>query len=197
MTWRPTVWSGAIVLVLGLAVHNGLLSIVERLVATYPSVHDVLLERLPYVNFGRAGELYFALFLAIFAVMLFRDQRPDVGRVLTLLGLLYASRGIFLLLLPIGAPVGAPPLQDRFVLYPYAAHAFFPGGHVGLMVLMARLVRRPPWRRWLFLAAAVFAVGTILARTHYTADALGGALLAYAVAAWGRERILAPDETKG
>ncbi len=184
----------ALLFVLGLAVHNALLSIGERLVRTYPSVHDVLLERLPYVNFGRAGELYFAAFLAAFAIILFRRQRPDVGRVLALLGIFYAARGVFLLLLPIGAPYGAPSPQDRFVLYPYATHAFFPGGHAGLMVLMALIVRQPSWRRWLLTAAVIFALGTVLARTHYTADGLGGALLAYAVVAWSRNRILTSGE---
>src|SRR6185295_1343524 len=176
-------------LVAGLAVHNACLMLVERFTSSFPSVPDVLLARLPYVAFGLPGELCFVAFLVTASTLLFRWQIATVPAVLARLGLFYACRGLFLLFLPIGAPLGAPSLDSRFVLYPWASHAYFPGGHAGLMTILSLSVENRRWRLGLLAATAVFAFGTLLARTHYTADALGGWLLGYAIIAWSRRHL--------
>ena len=187
--FRPTAASGLAVFAAGLIVHNAGLMLVERFTSSFPSVPDVLLARLPYVAFGLPGELCFVAFLVVVATLLFRSQPATVPVVLTRLGLFYACRGVFLFFLPIGSPVGAPALESRFVLYPWADHAYFPGGHAGLMTILSLAVEDPRRRRWLLAATAVFAFGTLLARTHYTADVLAGALLGYAITAWSRRRV--------
>jgi hypothetical protein len=186
---RPTLAHGVLAFVAGLAAHMAALSLVERFVPEFPGIPDVVQARLPLVQFGWPGELCFALFLATFAVIFLRSQRRAVPALLVMLGAFYGLRGVFLFLLPIGMPPTALPLAERFTLYPYPAHAYFPGGHMGLMTIMSLSLRDLRWRRAFMAATCVFAFGTILARAHYTADALGGWLLGYAVIAWGRRHL--------
>lgn len=187
--YRPTLATGVLLFAAGLLVHNACLTLIERLTSRFPSVPDVLMARLPYVAFGLPGELYFVAFLIAVSTVLIRSQPRTVPAVLTKLGLFYAFRGLFLFFLPIGSPDDAPALASRFVLYPWADHAYFPGGHVGLMTILSLAVQHPRWRRGLLVATGLFAFGTLLARTHYTADALGGWLLAYAITSWGRRHL--------
>ena len=183
-----TAAAGTCALVAGLALHMAALAAIGRLVRQFPSVPDVVQARLPYVDFGLPGELCFAAFLGTIVVVLFRTQPRSVPVILTLLGLFYAVRGVFLFLLPIGAPPTAPPLGARFVFWPFAAHAYFPGGHTGMMTVLSLSVVSRAWRRTFLAFTFAFAIGTLLARTHYAADALGGWLLAYAIVLWGRRR---------
>lgn len=189
---KKSIGIGAMVLALGVAWHMAALAIVDRTVKTYPSVDDLLLRALPRLNLFGIGEIAFYLFLAAFAFAFFTDPRRDLGRLLLALGLFYGIRGFFLLLFPIGPPLDAVQTADRFALYPYASHAFFPGGHIGIMLLMIFSLTRPRIRLALFIVAALFAFGSLLTRAHYTADLLGGALLAWGI--WTMVRGSSPAE---
>lgn len=189
--FRPGLVTGILAFLAGLLIHNACLSWIERLTTHFPSVPDVLMARLPYVAFGIPGELSFALFVIVASALLIRRRPSTIPSVLVKLGLFYLFRGLFLFFLPIGPPMDAPAQSSRFVLYPWASHAYFPGGHAGLMTILSLAVQERRARQGLLVFTGLFAVGTLLARTHYTADALGGWLLAYAVTSWGR-RHLAP-----
>jgi hypothetical protein len=186
---RPTLVVGVLVLTLGLAVHMGALALIERLVPSFPAIPDVLQARIPYIAFGVPGELCFLAFLVALAVVVLKSRPRDVPSVLTMIGLFYAARSLFLFFLPIGMPPTAPPIASRLSLYPFAGHAYFPGGHTGVMTILSLSVHVTRWRRVFLAATALFAFGTMLARTHYTADALGGWLLGYAIINWGRRHL--------
>jgi hypothetical protein len=183
-----TAGDGMLVLVAGLGIHMACLAWIGTLVRSFPPVPDVLHACLPYVDFGPPGELVYVAFLVAMATVLFRTQPRTLPSILAALGIFYAIRGIFLFLLPIGLPPTAPPVSDRFVLWPYAEHAFFPGGHTGMMTVLSLSVISTPWRRAFLSVTLAFALGTLLARTHYTADAFGGWLVGYAVILWVRRR---------
>uniref|UniRef100_A0A832I3C2 Phosphatase PAP2 family protein n=1 Tax=Eiseniibacteriota bacterium TaxID=2212470 RepID=A0A832I3C2_UNCEI len=187
--FRPGATAALGVAAAGVGAHMASLALVERMVPHFPAVPDVLQARLPYVNFGAWGEMAFVGFAALVTAHLLRRQRGSVPAIVVALGVFYALRGLFLLLLPLGSPPTAPALDERFVLYPYAAHAYFPGGHTGLMTVLSLAVHDTRRRRALLAATAAFAFGTVLARTHYTADALGGALFGYAVVCWSRRHL--------
>jgi hypothetical protein len=180
---------GTLALVLGLAFHMTALATVDAWVREFPSVPDLLHERLPYYDFGAPGEWAYATFMLAMAFVLFRHQPRTVPVILTLLGSFYAVRGLFLFLLPIGSPPTAPALDERFVFWPFAGHAYFPGGHTGMMTVLSLSVASRRWRRAFLAATFAFALGTLIARTHYTADAVGGWLLGCGIVLWGRRRI--------
>ena len=193
---HPSLAVGLAVAIAGLAVNLGCLKLSERLVPWFPSVPDVIQARLPYVDFGLPGELVFFAFLITCATLLFTRQPRAVASVLCLVGAFYAIRGVFLLLLPIGTPPTAPPDIHRFALYPYADHAYFPGGHAGLMTILSLSMADRRWRRALLAVAIAFAIGSVMARYHYTADVLAGGALGYALVSWGRARLahMSPNE---
>jgi membrane-associated phospholipid phosphatase len=181
----------------GAGIHMAALWLIEHYVRTYPSVPDVAESILPYVNFGIGGELCFAAILISATLVLAIRQPRTLPGILAMIGSYYAIRGLFLFALPIGAPPTAPMMEARFVLYPFAGHAYFPGGHAGLMTILG-MSMTTRLRRVIFLAiTAVFAFGTVIARTHYVADVLGGALIGYAVFSWMRSNFDIGTATAG
>ena len=176
-----------LVLAAGVGWHMSAPWLAERASDTFPTIHDVVLDQLPFVDLFGVGEVAFFVLLALFAYVHLGRQRQELPTVLTLLGIFYGLRGFFLLLLPIGAPVDAPALADRFELYPYASHAYFPGGHIGILLLMTLTVRNRSWRTFFVCTILLFGLGSMLTRSHYTADVLGGLMLGYGIWLWGRQ----------
>jgi len=188
--FQPTLRDGFLMLVGGLALHMASLAGIEQFVHTFPSVPDVLHANLPYVDFGLPGELVYAAFLVTITAVLLKRQPRTVAGILFLLGVFYGLRGVFLFVLPLGMPPTAPPIESRFVLWPFPGHAYFPGGHTGMMTVLSFSVVSRSWRRAFLVATFVFAFGTLLSRTHYTGDALGGWCIGYAIVLWGRRHVV-------
>ncbi len=167
----------------------GLSALAGRLIEakTLPTVPDPLLERLPYENLYIFGEIFLWFYLAVVAYLLVR-QKADLSYAILLVGFFYILRAIFLVLLPLGLPEGAPRFEDRWHLYPLP-YAYFPSGHVGLMMVLALLVQAKPIRIVLGIFITLFALGTLLARAHYAADLIGAVLIVYAIYAFAEKHI--------
>ena len=193
---RITVPAALLIAAVGGAVHMAALELIERYVRTYPSVPDVAQASLPYVNFGLAGELTFVAILAAAILVLLVRQPRTLPGILAMIGIFYAIRGVFLFAFPIGAPPTAPLLANRLAIYPFAGHSYFPGGHAGLMTILSLSMTSPRWRATFLSLTALFALGTVIARTHYIADVMGGALVGYAVLSWVRSHFEIGDRAR-
>ena len=169
----------------GLVLNYVALALADRHAHSFPSVPDIVLDGLPFVDLYAFGEIYLGLFALGFLWVYARQPSRDLPHLLGLVGGFYACRALFLLTLPIGAPMGSTHPELRHSVYPFATHSYFPSGHFGLMCLLALGVRSPLQRRAFLVAALLFGAGTLLSKAHYTADLLGGGLIAYAVHAWG------------
>ncbi|MBI5466622.1 MAG: phosphatase PAP2 family protein [Candidatus Kerfeldbacteria bacterium] len=164
------------------------LALIERSVSVFPTVTDVLMDRLPRIDFGFFGESWFFGLVIVFALWHFRRQWQRTPEILMALGLMYFLRGWFLYLFPIGAPYGAVSPDERLSIWGHESHAFFPGGHIAILTALA-LFAPVRWLRWvLWSGLVIFGIGTLLAKTHYTMDSVGGILLGYAVATMVRQR---------
>lgn len=182
-------WSVAIlVAAIGVTWQFLSLDLIERSVTNFPRVSDVLMDRWPRVDFGLGGEIWFFGLIALFVVWHFRRNWRATPEVLTALGLMYFVRGWFLYLFPIGAPLGAAGAADRLSIWGHEAHAFFPGGHIAILTVLAMFAPTRWLRIVLWVGLLVFGVGTMLAKTHYTMDSVGGILLGYAAATLVRGR---------
>lgn len=181
---KPTArqWvTGVLVAVIGVTWQYTALWLVERWVQTYPRVTDVVMDRLPRLNFGIWGELFFFGLLVLILVLFFRRQAWDTPKVLLTLGIFYFVRGTIQLFLPIGAPLNALPPDQRLNLWGFASHAYFPGGHIGVLTILTMSLKNQVIRRWAWVGVLLFGAGTLLAKNHYTADSIVGVLLGYAI----------------
>lgn len=178
----------------GLAWQYGSLWLIERYVSRWPSVPDVWMDALPRYEFGLVGELWFFGLILLFAAPHFRENWRSTPRVLLALGLFYFLRGWFMFLFPIGAPAGAVSPDDRLNVWGFAEHAYFPGGHIGVLTVLALHAVRPWVRRWLWAGLLVFGVGTVLSKNHYVMDSVAGMILAYAVTVWLERRFAQRSE---
>ncbi|MFC1662565.1 phosphatase PAP2 family protein [Patescibacteria group bacterium] len=187
------------ILILGVSWHMAALAIVDSATDHFPAIYDIVIERLPVIDLYGIGELAFFIYLAIFGFIFWRSRWPDLPSIIAMLGIFYGLRGFYLLLIPIGAPFDAPDIASRFVLYPYPTHAFFPGGHIGIMFIMAMMINNKTARYLLMTYVLLFGFGSMLTRAHYTVDIIGGLVLGYAVYAWGvkhlRDWIIKPKNT--
>lgn len=161
---------------------------VEKLVTTFPHVPDVLMDKLPRVEFGVWGEVTFLALILTFAIPHFRYHAWDTPRILVTLGLWYFIRGWFMLLLPLGAPLNAVPPEQRLNVWGFASHAFFPGGHFGVLTILALQHQTAHWRRWMWIGIVLFGFGSILSKNHYTIDLFASLLLAYGLTTWVNRR---------
>lgn len=160
------------------------LSLIERSVTTFPSVPDVLMDNLPRIDFGFFGELWFFALILCFVIPHFKFQWRKTPDVLLALGLMYLVRGFFLYFFPIGAPLESVGANARLSIWGHESHAFFPGGHIAVLTVLAMFAPKPWSRHILWAGLIIFGVGTLLAKTHYTMDSVGGVLLGYAVSVW-------------
>lgn len=182
-------WFSIVILLIGVGLHYAALIVVDTNIRSFPTVPDLLMDRLPRLDFPSWTEAFFVFIVAAFAFIFFRRQWRQAPQLLATIGVYYACRAIFLFFLPIGSPLGALPPDSRLNIYGFAAHAYFPGGHIGLLFLMSFFLADRWPRRIMAVATVLFGLGTILAKTHYTADVFGGFLLAYAVWAWSQRHL--------
>jgi membrane-associated phospholipid phosphatase len=102
------------------------------------------------------------------------------------IGLAYFIRACFLIFIPIGPPAGSIPATERLSIWGFANHAYFPGGHMGVLVVYAMNLPVKRLRPLMWVLTIVFAIGTILNKNHYTADSLGGLLVGLTAVRWGK-----------
>lgn len=181
---RRKLMAGIGLVLLGVAVEYATLITIDHLVTDFPRVPDLLMDRLPLIQFGWIGEAFFFGLVTLYCWRFFRAQTREAPTVFIAIGTYYIVRAVFLLFLPIGSPSGAPPIDDRLNVWGFANHAYFPGGHVGILTILTLSLRDAPWRRWLWAGVVIFAAGSLLNKTHYTADSIGGILLGAGVWTW-------------
>lgn len=178
---------GIVMLIAGLAVSVQAGNFVSNHWATHPSVHDIVLEHIPYVNLFFIGEMLYWLVLATYLLLYIRYQRAQIPYILCLVGIYYLLRSLFLILLPIGHPFSAPEYGERWSAYPQ--FAYFPSGHLGFLTIITLGLGPIRFHRWFWLLVFFFGVGMIITRAHYTVDILGAVVIAYAVYSFAEKHL--------
>ena len=191
---RPWLIAAAVAAV-GVAWQYAALFLVEMHQHTFVGVPDPLLDRWPRIDFGVYGELYFFSLLALFAWFHIRHNWRATPQLIGTLGLMYFIRGWMQLWFPIGPPAGAVGVGQRITIWGHESHAFFPGGHIAVLTIMA-LLSPVRWVRWaLAIGLVLFGLGTMLAKTHYTYDSVTGIMLGYACVLLVRGRLETKQST--
>src|SRR5262245_28549306 len=91
----------------GLALNFVALFFADRNARSFPTVSDIVVDRLPLLDLSAFGEVYLLLYVVAFLIAYSRQSPRNWSYVLLLVGLFYAARGLFLLFMPIGPPAMA------------------------------------------------------------------------------------------
>lgn len=161
---------------------------------TLPMLSDLILDNLPVLNVS----LYYDIFalIPIILVLIYIAHKKDYNRIpfiLTISGIFYIVRGIFIVLTPFGNPPmfnGSDPLFNGFAKYDLGV---YPSGHVGNVFLMFLLVKDKGYKLLILICLILVIITLFLSHGHYSIDILSGLFFSYAIRAFG-EKYLAMFE---
>lgn len=153
-----------------------------------PILSDLILDNLPYYNFGYAYDLFNILCLGFFIMyVVFRKQYKNFPYFLALFGILYIIRGIFIVLTPFGSPVTS--YNDLFSkVAEFFNFGMYPSGHTGSSFL-AFLLAKGIYKWIIFVCMAGVIITLFLTKGHYSIDILSALIFAYAVYCFGKQYI--------
>ena len=150
------------------------------------SLHDILLDNLPAVNFDFmivGGGI--ALWVLAWWLLVTKPRHLVFG--MKAIALFVIARAFFFSLTHVGAyPLGIPLGPDNlgwgfYKLITFQGNFFF-SGHTGFPILMALIFWDDTfWRRFFLLAAIVFAACVLLAHVHYSIDVFAAPFIVYGV----------------
>ena len=158
--------------------------------AEFPSLSDMVLDRVPFVEASLVYDL--TCILVFFIVAAYIIHRKAYGRIpyfLLLTGIFYIIRGIFVVLTPLGNPPGfdgSNPLFNGFCLYELGV---YPSGHVGNSFLLLLLVNDKTYRYLIALCLVLIILSLVYSHGHYSIDIFSGFLFAYAIKAFGDKNL--------
>jgi len=153
----------------------------------YASLHDLILDNIPYYNCGWVYD--YCIFLAIFLFLgfiVFKKKYNLIPYFLLLIGIFNLIRGIFIVLTPIGNPPGFAGVSSRFNGFSKYDIGVYPSGHVGSTFLYV-LFSNGIFRWLIFITNLIIVVTLALARGHYSIDILSGFIFSYAIFCFGEK----------
>lgn len=148
-----------------------------------PETYDLFFHILPVsdLEYILAWGILINVGLALAGMMLAPRR---IAFVLYTLGLLYMVRAFFISITPLGVPADRiePFSGSLLQQISYGGNDFFFSGHVAFPFMCALLFWDIPWvRNGLLGMTSIFAVGVLLARTHYSIDVFAAPFIVFAV----------------
>lgn len=165
---------------------------------TLPTLSDIILDNLPYWDIDFLYDIFSLISIFTIAVyIVHRRKYSIIPYVLLLCGIFHITRGIFIVLTPLGNPAMFDGTQGLFNGFSKYELGVYPSGHVGIAYLYFILCRDKYYR--IVLLASVFVIigALFLSRGHYSIDVLSGIFFAYAIKAYGDKRLKSYFTRKG
>ena len=152
-----------------------------------PAGTDPVLTRLPLVDATPLLSWGWLLFNAAALAAACAYERPRLPYLIATVALFAAIRNVFIVITPVGPPLGLIKLYNGDFLSPLRGSIFsdeelFFSGHTGLPFLYYLMFRRPPgFREFCLFFSCLMAVAVLLTRNHYAIDALGAFFTTYSI----------------
>ena len=172
----------------GILVNQISSSFIIRYGGNLPVLSDLILDNIPYYNFGYIYDIFNILCLGIFIMyIVFRKQYKNFPYFLALFGILYLIRGICIVLTPFGSPVAS--YTDLFSKVSEVFNfGMYPSGHTGSSFL-AFLLAKGIYKWIIFVCMIGVIITLFLTKGQYSIDILSALIFAYAVYCFGKQYI--------
>lgn len=157
---------------------------------TLPVLTDIILDNLPYWDIDYLYDIFSLVSIFTIAVyIIHRRKYSIIPYVLLLCGMFHITRGVFIVLTPLGNPSMFDGTQGLFNGFSKYELGVYPSGHVGIAYLYFILCKDKYYRIVLLTSVLVIIGALFLSRGHYSIDVLSGIFFAYAIKAYGDKRL--------
>jgi len=159
-----------------------------------PMLSDLILDNLPYMKVSVVYDIFCIIPVVLLLIYIF--HRKDFDRVplfLTVIGMFYVLRGVFIILTPFGNPpmfAGTDSIFKGFSKYELGV---YPSGHAGNVFMLFLLVKDRIYKKLILFCLIMVISSLFLARGHYSIDVLSGLLFSYAIKSFGEKHLSAFD----
>ncbi|MBN2746630.1 MAG: hypothetical protein JXR34_07865 [Bacteroidales bacterium] len=157
---------------------------------TLPVLTDIILDNLPYWDIDYLYDIFSLVSIFTIAVYIIHRRKYSIlPYVFLLCGMFHITRGVFIVLTPLGNPAMFDGTQGLFNGFSKYELGVYPSGHVGIAYLYFILCSDRYYR--IVLLASVFVIigALFLSRGHYSIDILSGIFFAYAIKAYADKRL--------
>lgn len=157
---------------------------------TLPTLSDIILDNLPYWDIDFLYDIFSLVSIFTITVYIIHKRKYSIiPYVLLLCGIFHVTRGVFIVLTPLGNPSMFDGTQGLFNGFSKYELGVYPSGHVGIAYLYFILCRDKYYRIALLSSVFVIIGALFLSRGHYSIDVLSGIFFAYAIKAYGDKRL--------
>jgi len=151
-----------------------------------PILSDMILDNIPYWDIDYLYDI-FSIFsvLVLIVFVIHKRMYNRVPYYLLLIGIFQIVRGFFIVLTPLGNPMGFDGTQGPFNGFTDIELGVYPSGHTGAAYLYFLFVETNPYRYLLFISVLIIIFAHFLSRGHYTIDIITAIIFAYAIKCYG------------
>ncbi|MBN1181293.1 MAG: hypothetical protein JXB49_03330 [Bacteroidales bacterium] len=191
---NPRLYVGIVMLIAGIQANflsQSYLNVHTQGGKTLPVLSDMVLDNIPFWDISYLYDLFNLLSVIIFTIyIIHKSEYERVPYMLTLCGIFYIIRGLFIILTPLGNPPmfeGTGGLFNGFSKYELGV---YPSGHTGIAFMYFLLTRNNTYRVILFICLSAIIITLFMSHGHYSIDILSGILFVYAIKAFSDKYLM-------
>lgn len=155
-----------------------------------PTLSDIILDNLPYWDIDFLYDIFSLVSIFTITIYILHKRKYSIiPYVLLLCGIFHLTRGVFIVLTPLGNPSMFDGTQGLFNGFSKYELGVYPSGHVGIAYLYFILCSDKYYKTILLSSVVVIIGALFLSRGHYSIDVLSGIFFAYAIKAFGDNRL--------
>lgn len=154
---------------------------------SFPVISDLILDSIPLIKFAYIYNIFSYIVIVMLLAYIFKKNKyNELPYFMTLFGILYAIRGIFIILTPFGNPVEEYNiLMEKLRMFRFGV---YPSGHTGTAFLIF-FFTDGIYKYIVGICCLFIVVLLLLAKNHYSIDLFSAVIFAYAIWCFGEKHL--------